>query len=61
MIQLLLKIASFLGLTIMLVSSILYLHGEIGESTVNTYMMIGTVVYFVTAIFWLGKRQSSET
>ena len=60
MIQLLLKIASFLGLIIMLVSSVLYFHGEIAESAVNTYMMIGTLVYFATAIFWLGKRQSSE-
>jgi hypothetical protein len=60
MIQLLLKIASFLGLLTMLVSSILYLNGEIAESAVNTYLMIGTVIYFATAIFWLGKKQSSE-
>lgn len=61
MIQLILKSLSFLGLIIMLVSSILYLHEEIIESTVNTYMMIGTLIYLATAIFWLGKRQSSET
>jgi|GEM_PF-5583700 len=60
MIQLLLKIASFLGLLAMLVSSILYLNGEIEESAVNTYIMVGTLVYFATAIFWLGKKQSSE-
>lgn len=60
MIQLLLKIASFLGLLTMLVSSILYLNGEVTESAVNTYMVIGTVVYFATATFWLGKKQSSE-
>ena len=60
MIQLLLKIISFIGLGVMLVSSILYLNGEIAESAVNTYMVIGTLVYFATAIFWLGKRQSSE-
>lgn len=61
MIQLVLKVLSFLGLITMLVSSILYLNGDIVESTVNTYMMIGTLMYFATAIFWLGKRQSSET
>ncbi|MFW5944908.1 MAG: hypothetical protein ACOCTU_06575 [Bacteroidota bacterium] len=61
MVQLVLKIISFLGLITMLVAAILYLHGEIVESTVNTYLMIGTFMYFATAIFWLGKRQSSET
>jgi hypothetical protein len=60
MIQLLLRIASFLGLGVMLVSSIFYFNGVIGETTVNTYIMAGTLVYFATAIFWLGKKQSSE-
>lgn len=59
--QLILKVISVIGLLLMLVPSVLLLHDAIEESMVKTFMMIGTLVWFATATFWLGKREKTES
>lgn len=49
-----LKLISILsiGVLILLVSVLLFL-GTIEASTMKTYMLIGTILWFITTPFWL--------
>jgi hypothetical protein len=48
------------GLLITLIPSILNWQGIIGEKNVATLMMVGTVVWFVPAIFIFGKKKDAS-
>jgi len=52
----LLKIASLIGLLLTIVPPILFFAGTIGHSDQNFTMFIGTVIWFGSAGFWLGRK-----
>ncbi len=56
----LLRIISLIGLVLVLLPAILTFAGHMDFEETKTWMVIGTVVWFVTAIFWLGKKKPAE-
>ncbi|MEX0882686.1 MAG: hypothetical protein WDZ72_04365 [Cyclobacteriaceae bacterium] len=58
--KLLIKILSYLGLGLTLFPSFLLFSGIIESGTCKQLMMFGTVLWFITAPFWMNKNQSSE-
>ncbi|MHA6247381.1 hypothetical protein ACXYMU_05540 [Pontibacter sp. CAU 1760] len=58
--QLILKILSYLGLALTIVPSILVFSGAIELSFHKTLMLVGTLLWFVTAPFWLNKSDHPE-
>ena len=49
---------SGIGLALVLIPACLYLAGSTGKSQMQTLMLIGTVVWFITAPLWM--RNNSE-
>lgn len=56
--NLLLKIASLVGLALTAGPAFLVFTGDISWSTHATLMFAGTILYFSTAPFWMGKKAS---
>ena len=52
----LLKITSFIGLAVMLGSSLMVFNGAMADSTYHTLSLIGTLLWFVTVPFWMKRR-----
>ena len=50
------KILAIIALFITLVPSLLFFFGQVSEGTSKIWMMIGTLLWFATASFWLGKK-----
>lgn len=55
-----LKIISFAALALTLVPAFLVLWGYIEPSLSKTLMLIGTIVWFGTASFWMNKSEEEE-
>ncbi len=55
--QLPLKLLSFLGLALTLIPSLFVFTGVIELPLYKTLMLVGTVLWFVTAPFWINKEQ----
>jgi hypothetical protein len=53
-----LKILSFIGLILTLVPSLLVFVNTIDLSTNKNLMMLGTVLWFFTAPFWMNQRKA---
>ena len=53
----LLKYLSFLGLALVVGPVLGYLVGSIGKEAMSNVMLIGTVIWFATVPFWMGKEQ----
>ncbi|MEB2775436.1 hypothetical protein SYJ56_08960 [Algoriphagus sp. D3-2-R+10] len=56
----LLKIISFTALALTLIPSFLVLKGIITPDLSKTLMLIGTLVWFGSASFWLNKSEKEE-
>ena len=56
----LLQIISLIGLLLVLLPAILTFAGRMDFEQTKTWMVIGTVVWFASAIFWLGKKKEAE-
>ncbi len=54
------KTLSFLALAGILVPPTLYLAGNLHLPAVKVWMLVATVVWFVTVPFWMGRKQSCE-
>ncbi len=52
----LLKILSFIGLLLTVVPSLLVFAGTMDISQHKMYMLLGTVLWFGSAPFWLGRK-----
>lgn len=57
MMQSILKIISFIGLILTVVPSFLVFSGAIELNDHKTLMLIGTLLWFVTAPFWMNKQK----
>lgn len=51
-----LKLISFVGLVLTVVPSILVLQGSLGQEASKNLMLIGTLCWFLSAPFWLGRK-----
>lgn len=60
--RLILRIVSLLSLVALILPSILFLAGRIELPTVKLWMLVATIVWFVTAtpIMWKEKEQPAE-
>ena len=58
--KILLKIISFFGLGLTLIPSILLFSGQISAGTCKLLMFLGTVLWFVTAPFWMNESQKED-
>jgi len=52
----LLKLVSFAGLALMLVSAILVFYRAIPKATYEIVALVGTVLWFATVPFWMKRR-----
>lgn len=50
-------ILAIVGLTLVLIPSLLLYFGKIEAEQMKTYMFIGTLLWFSGAIPWLGKKK----
>ncbi len=55
----LLPAISFAGLALVIVPACLYLAGFTDKPQMQTLMLIGTVLWFVSAPLWIGKAERS--
>jgi len=51
-----LPIVSLLGLAAVIGPPVAYLAGSLDKGPMTTCMLIGTVVWFVTVPFWMGRK-----
>lgn len=56
----LIKIISFIALAVTLVPSFLVFKGIISPELSKTLMLIGTIVWFVSASFWMNSSDEKE-
>ncbi|MFW5774303.1 MAG: hypothetical protein ACOCWD_06440 [Tangfeifania sp.] len=56
----LLQLISLAGLLLTILPPVFYFHGSLTHSKQNLLMLIGAVVWFVSAFFWLGKKSKVE-
>lgn len=56
----LLKIISFIALAVTLVPSFLVFKGIISPELSKSLMLIGTIVWFVSASFWMNTSDEKE-
>lgn len=54
-----LPVISSLGLALIIVPACLYLAGFLAKSPMETLMLVGTGVWFVSAPLWMGKDEES--
>lgn len=52
----LIPIISFAGLALVIGPALLYVVGGIDKPTMKTVMLAGTVLWFVTVPFWMGRN-----
>jgi len=57
--RMILKILSFVGLILTIVPSVLVFANIIELSTHKNLMLLGTVLWFMTAPFWLNKKKQN--
>lgn len=51
-----LKIISYAGLAMTLIPPVLFLFNLIELSQLKLYMLIGMIIWFGSAVFWVGKK-----
>jgi len=51
-----LQIISYIGLGLTLIPSILFMVNIIDLSQLKLYMLIGMIIWFGSAVFWIGKK-----
>jgi len=52
-----LQIISFIGLVMVLLPAVLTFAGRMEFEQTRIWMIVGTVVWFASAVFWLGKKK----
>lgn len=53
-------IVSFLGLALVIVPPLAYLFDTIDKGAMTSLMLLGTIVWFVSAPLWMGKHASTQ-
>ena len=52
-----LQMISLAGLILTILPSILFFLGEISHSTQNSWTLSGAIIWFISAVFWLGGKE----
>jgi hypothetical protein len=55
-----LQLISLIGLLLTILPPVFFFLGKISHSTQDLLMLIGAVVWFGSAVFWLGGRTKAE-
>lgn len=55
-----LPFVSSVGLALIIVPACLYLAQSVDKSQMQGLMLVGTVLWFASAPFWMGKSEESE-
>jgi len=58
--KILLRAISFAGLILVLLPAVLTFAGQMAFDTATAWMMVGTIGWFGTAVFWLGKKTQAK-
>jgi hypothetical protein len=58
--KLMLQIISMVGILLTIVPPILFFLGKISHSSQNFWMLIGAIIWFASASFWLGRKVKEE-
>lgn len=61
MLNLIAKIISLIAFVILIVPSVLYLAGRIELDRVKSLMLIVTIIWFVSASFWMWNHDTDQT
>lgn len=59
--KLLIKLLSFIGLGLNIVPAILVFSAEMSTDTCKQLMLLGTILWFVTAPSWMNKGQEDAS
>jgi hypothetical protein len=59
--KIILILISLVGLILTILPSLLVFTGRIEFSTHKDLMLLGTILWFISAPFWLNKSKSSES
>ena len=54
-----LVIVSYLGLALTILPSFFLVTGVVPSTTCKSLMLIGTLFWFGTSVFWVGKKEAS--
>ncbi|HKJ79542.1 MAG TPA: hypothetical protein VKA10_08400 [Prolixibacteraceae bacterium] len=57
----LLQLISAAGLALTIVPPIIYFNDAITRETQNGLMLVGAIIWFATAYFWLGSKWKSKS
>lgn len=57
----LLPAISYIGLALVIAPACLYLAGAIDKAEVKTFMLAGTLLWFLSAPLWMGKNEGDKT
>ena len=52
---------SLAGLLLTILPPVFFFLGKISHSVQNLLLLFGAVIWFVSAVFWLGQRNKTET
>lgn len=52
-----LKLLSFAALGLVIVPPVLYLSGAIAKPAMSTVMLVGSLLWFATVPFWMGRAE----
>lgn len=55
-----LKIVSYLGLALTLLAGLLVFAGSIDQASSKTMLVVGMLLWFPTAVFWIESRSLDE-
>ena len=55
-----LQILSFAGILLTIVPPVLYFMELISRSSQNLWMFAGTIIWFASATFWLGRKKETD-
>jgi len=58
--RVILQVISLSGLLMTIVPPILFFTDKISHAQQNVYMAIGTMIWFISAFFWLGKKSKAS-
>lgn len=53
-------VISFIGLILVLGPALAYLAGSIDKSQMTSIMFVGTIAWFVTVPFWMGRPPPAD-
>ena len=55
-----LQFLSLVGLLMTILPPVFFFLGKISHSIQNLLMLLGAVIWFVSAVFWLGSKAKNE-